>query len=60
MMSYLLHIGSAEEPGLSVDDVEDVLVAVAPVIGTARTAAAVRKIAEALGLAIQLTSDDTE
>lgn len=60
MMSYLLHIGPAEEAGLTVDDVEDVLVAVAPIIGTARTAAAVGKIAEALGLAIQLTSEDTE
>lgn len=35
-------------------------VAVAPIIGTARTAAAVGKIAEALGLAISLSSEDTE
>ncbi|TFC54180.1 carboxymuconolactone decarboxylase [Cryobacterium sp. TMT2-15-1] len=60
MMSHLLHIGPAGEAGLTVDDVDNVLVAVAPIIGTARTAAAVGKIAEALGLAIQLTSEDTE
>ncbi|WP_166806157.1 hypothetical protein [Cryobacterium cheniae] len=32
---HLLHIGPSEEAGLTVDDVEDVLVAVAPIIGGA-------------------------
>ncbi|TFD15943.1 carboxymuconolactone decarboxylase [Cryobacterium sp. TMT1-21] len=57
VMSYLLHVGPAEDAGVTV---EDVLVAVAPIIGTPRTMAAVGKIAEALGIAIELGSEDTQ
>jgi hypothetical protein len=39
-------------------DVQDVLVAVAPVIGTARTVAAAANIVEALGFAIELVNKD--
>ncbi|TFC51727.1 carboxymuconolactone decarboxylase family protein [Cryobacterium sp. TMT2-10] len=60
VMSYLLHVGPAEDAGVTVEDVEDVLVAVAPIIGTPRTMAAVGKIAEALGIAIELGSEDTQ
>lgn len=60
VMSYLLHVGPAEEAGVTVEDLEDVLVAVAPIIGTPRTMAAVGKLAEALGLAIELGSEDTQ
>jgi alkylhydroperoxidase/carboxymuconolactone decarboxylase family protein YurZ len=58
--SYLLHIGPAAEAGLGVSDVEDVLVAVAPIVGTPRAMTAVAKIAEALDLAIQLGTEDTQ
>lgn len=58
-MSYLLHLGPAKDAGLTVQDVEDVLVAVAPIIGTPRTVAAVGKIAESLDLAIRLGTEDT-
>lgn len=56
--SYFLHIGPATEVGLTVDDVEDVLVAVAPIVGTPRLLASARKIAEAFDLAIQLGSEE--
>ena len=56
--SYLLHVGPAAEVGLTVDDVEDVLVAVAPIVGTPRLLASARKIAEAFGLAIQIGAED--
>jgi alkylhydroperoxidase/carboxymuconolactone decarboxylase family protein YurZ len=50
--SYLMHIGPAVEAGVTIDQVQDVLVAVAPIIGTARTLSASLAITEALGLAI--------
>jgi alkylhydroperoxidase/carboxymuconolactone decarboxylase family protein YurZ len=55
--SYLLHIRPAVEMGLTVEDAEDVLVAVAPIVGTPRTASAAARIVEALGLAIRLAED---
>lgn len=58
--SYLLHIGPAVKLGLTVEDAEDVLVAVAPIVGAPRTASAAAKILEALGLAIELAREDVE
>ena len=56
--SYLMHVGPATEVGLTVDDVEDLLVAVAPIVGTPRLLASARKIAEAFDLAIQFGAED--
>ena len=58
--SYLLHLGPAVDAGLTAEDAQDVLVAVAPIVGTPRTAAAAAKIVEALGLAIELAQEDAE
>jgi len=58
--SYLLHIGPAADAGLTTDDAQDVLVAVAPIVGTPRTAAAAVKIVEALDVAIELAIEDAE
>lgn len=52
--SYLAHLGPATEVGITVDQAQDVLVAVAPIVGTARTLSAASKMVEALGLAIDL------
>ena len=52
--SYLLHVGPAADVGVTVDQAQDVLVAVAPIVGAPRTAAAAGKIVEALGLAIDV------
>lgn len=52
--SYLLHIGPAVEVDVTLEDVQDVLIAVAPVVGTARTLSAAAKIVDALGAAIVL------
>ena len=54
--SYLLHVGPAEKSGITVDQAQDVLVAVSPIVGAPRTAAAAVKIAEALNLAIDMAS----
>jgi alkylhydroperoxidase/carboxymuconolactone decarboxylase family protein YurZ len=56
-VSYLAHIGPALESGVTVEDVQDVLVAVAPIIGTARTMSAAVNISEALGFAIAVLED---
>ena len=45
---------SAAEVGVTLDQAQDVLVAVAPIVGAPRTASAAAKIGEALGLAIDL------
>ncbi len=55
--SYLAHLGPAAEVGVTLDQAQDVLVAVAPIVGTARTMAAATKIVEALGLAIELAEE---
>ena len=50
--SYLLHVGPAMDAGLTVDQIKNILIGIAPVIGTPRTLAAGLKITEALGIAI--------
>ena len=52
--SYLLHVGPAVDVDVTLEDVQDVLIAVAPVVGTARTLSAAAKIVDALGAAIVL------
>ncbi len=56
--SYLAHLGPAADIGMTLDQAQDVLVAVAPIVGTARTLSAATKIVEALGLAIDLADQD--
>ena len=50
--SYLMHVGPAVESGVQVEQVQDVLVTVAPIIGAPRVLSAATKITEALGIAI--------
>jgi len=59
-ISYLLHIGPAAEAGVTIEDAQNVLVAVAPIIGTARTMTAGINIAEALELAIAVIAEGSE
>lgn len=56
--SYLLHIGPAAEAGLTIEDAQNVLVAVAPIIGTARVMSAAINIAEALEMAIAVIESE--
>ena len=50
--SYLMHVGPAMDAGLTVDQIQNILIGVAPVIGTPRTLTAALNITEALGIAI--------
>ena len=52
--SYLLNVGSAMEVGITLEDVQGVLIAVAPVVGTPRIVAAAGNLAAALGFALEL------
>ena len=53
--SYLMHLGPMMESGVKFEQVQDVLVAVAPITGAPLVLAAATKITEALGIAIAVT-----
>ena len=56
--SYLSNIGAALAVDITLEDAQNVLVAIAPIVGTARVTSAAINITEALGLAIQAFEDD--
>jgi hypothetical protein len=56
-LSYVLNAAAAAGVGLTLEDAQGILVAVAPVIGTARTAAAAANITEGLGIVLALAMD---
>ncbi len=58
--SYLLNAGSAVDVGITAEDVQSLLIAVAPVVGTPRVMAAAGNIARALGLAVALAEADLD
>ena len=58
--SYALNAVPAADSGITLDDVEDILVAVAPIVGTARVVLATAKIAEGLGFVIALANAEFE
>jgi alkylhydroperoxidase/carboxymuconolactone decarboxylase family protein YurZ len=52
--SYLLNLGAAGEAGVDADAVREVLIAIAPIVGTPRVMAALGNIVRALGLALDI------
>lgn len=58
--SYLVNAGAATEVGITLEDVQGVLIAVAPIVGTARTVTAAGNIARALGFAIAASEAELE
>jgi alkylhydroperoxidase/carboxymuconolactone decarboxylase family protein YurZ len=58
--SYHLNAGAAADVGVTIEDVQGILVAVAPIIGTARTMMAAGNITEALGFAIAVMEAELE
>jgi alkylhydroperoxidase/carboxymuconolactone decarboxylase family protein YurZ len=52
--SYLANAGAATDSGLTADDLQGVMIAVAPVVGTARVISAGGKLLRALGIAIEV------
>jgi alkylhydroperoxidase/carboxymuconolactone decarboxylase family protein YurZ len=59
-LSYLANVGAASDAGVTLEDVQGVLIAIAPIIGTARTVAAARNIMSALGFAIAAVEAELE
>jgi 4-carboxymuconolactone decarboxylase len=53
-VSYLLNLEVAGEVGVDADQVRGVLAAIAPIVGTARVAAATGNIVKALDVAIEV------
>lgn len=58
--SYVLNLGAASELGFDLEDVQGVLAAIAPIVGTARIATATGNIVRALGFALERAALDEE
>ena len=58
--SYLMNLGAASESGAYVEQIQGVLAAVAPIVGTARVVSATGKMVEALGVALDLAEPGPE
>ena len=58
--SYLVNAGTAVDVGITLEDVQGVLIAVAPIVGTARVVSAAGNIARALGIAIEAVAIEAE
>jgi 4-carboxymuconolactone decarboxylase len=50
-VSYLINLGMAADAGVTLEDAQGTLIAIAPVIGSARVASAAGKVLRAFGLA---------
>jgi hypothetical protein len=59
-VSWLVNLKAAAESGLGLEDVQAVLVGIAPVIGTARTMSAAANAMKALGFAAAAAAEDDE
>jgi 4-carboxymuconolactone decarboxylase len=58
--SYALNLAAASEVGLDAEDVRGVLTAIAPIVGTSRVVGATGRIVVALGVAIEVASEDLD
>jgi alkylhydroperoxidase/carboxymuconolactone decarboxylase family protein YurZ len=58
--SYLMNLGAASDVGVGPEEVQAVLAAVAPIVGTPKIVAATGNIVRALGLALDLAEPDVE
>ena len=59
-VSYLLNLEAATEVGIDPEEVRGVLAAIAPIVGTARVAAATGKIVDALDVAIEVAGFEAQ
>jgi alkylhydroperoxidase/carboxymuconolactone decarboxylase family protein YurZ len=58
--SYLLNLGAAVDVGVTLEDVQGVLIAVAPIVGTPRVVSAASNIEDAFGFAIAVAIAELE
>ncbi|MFD9123380.1 carboxymuconolactone decarboxylase [Kitasatospora sp. NPDC059571] len=59
-ISYLAHVGPAIEANVTMEQLQDVLVAIAPIVGTARVMSAAGHLTEALGVAIAVADAELQ
>jgi hypothetical protein len=59
-VSYLANVGAAVDSGVTLEDVQGVLAAVAPIIGTARTVTAAANVSRALGFVILALEEELQ
>lgn len=55
--SYLANAGAATDSGISEQDVQDILIGIAPVVGTAKVVSAGGNLMRALGFAIAVAEE---
>lgn len=58
--SYIANLAVAEEVGLTIEQIQAVLIAVTPIVGTPHVVAAVGNIARGLGMVIEAGETDPE
>ncbi len=58
-VSYLANAETMADSGVTADDLQGVMIAVAPIVGTARVASAGGNILKALGFAIAVADSET-
>jgi 4-carboxymuconolactone decarboxylase len=58
--SYLMNLGAAGDSGVDADQVQAVLAAVAPIVGTSRTVSAIGKMVRAFNLELDLAELELE
>ena len=58
--SYLANAGPASDSGITEHDVQDILIAVAPLVGTAKVVSAGGNLLRALGFAIAVAEDASD
>lgn len=56
--SYLLNAGTAADVGITLEDVQGILIAAAPIVGTTRIVSAAGNIFKALGFAIAVAEQE--
>ncbi|MFJ5552378.1 MULTISPECIES: carboxymuconolactone decarboxylase family protein [unclassified Streptomyces] len=59
-ISYMAHINPAIKADFTVEQLQDLLVAIAPVVGTARVMSAAGHIAQAFGVAMAMAESEAE
>lgn len=57
--SYLANVGAAADSGITAEDVQNVLIGVAPIVGTAKVVSAGGNLMRALGFAIAVADQET-
>ena len=58
--SYVMNLAVAKDVGLTAEQIQSVLLAVSPIVGTPHVVAAIGNIARGLGMVIEALDEETE